>query len=248
MPSSNESESHVKTIFRALAHELRGSIGACASFAEIIKHDHQDKFDEQTLRRLDMMTLEYAKAKQILQEMSSYAKFLDIKVDTAECSLAAIASSALLECNGILVQEGSATSQTASSVLLDVEGNALVNVNSDLLYQFLLEVLLNSVRHAVPKNYLHEPAIIRCHLNCEVTTEGFTLCLTDNGHLLTENALDFMQKPFKTLKNSRALYNSAGLGLSKLLRIADLLNGTLSFGIGKGEYAGLQVMLKVTSN
>jgi light-regulated signal transduction histidine kinase (bacteriophytochrome) len=235
-------DAHLKNLFRGLAHELRGSMGACASFAQLIKQQHENAFDETALRTLDLMTTEYESTKQLLVELSSYADLFDCKVDLLECSITDIASRALNACNEFLSSDGGVVdSGRVNSMMLETEGLSSLKTSPDLMFQFIYEVLLNSAQHAVPSKNKG----LKCKMSCLSHANGFRLILSDNGSLLKERDLDYILKPFKTLKSSRSNTLSAGLGMSKLIQIADLLSAELRFDFGKDDFSGLQVELDI---
>lgn len=243
-------EAHVKSLLKGLAHDLRGSFGASAKLAAMLKDSYADKLDGPALTWLEMIATEYATSKRKLLGISSLAHLYDYHVQIAECSLSEIAIQALQKSEEALTQIQPGNIQLVSDLQSDTQNLPIILTSCELITQYINELFLNTAAHAVPiKSTLintdSKPLVIKSEFRYVDTNNSHLLLYADNGHLLKPKDLEYIKAPFNTLKSSRSVTPSAGLGLSKLARIAELLDATLIFSIGTNEYTGLQLSLEI---
>jgi len=243
-------EAHLKSLLTGIAHDLRGSLGASASLAKMLKNRHINTLDERALKWLDMISTEYSTSKRKLLGISSMADLFDYSVQTAPCSLAEIVGKAMLETKSFLASDEHDSTQLMFDIQCDTYNLATIVTSYELITLFINELFLNSAAHASPtqparRDADNTPVIIKSEFRYVAKDNSFLLLYVDNGHLLTTKDIEYIQTPFNTLKNSRSAAQSAGLGLSKLARIAELLNATLIFDIGTKQYTGLQISLEI---
>jgi|GEM_PF-2114117 len=243
-------EAHIKSLLAGLTHQLKGSFGASASLAQMLKETYVDKLDDTALKWLDMISTEYDTSKRKLFGISSLACLYDYHVQTSPCSLSEIVKKALLESKRILNSEEFGNVQLVSDIQCSTHNLMTIVTSNELITQYINELFLNSATHAVPiQSALNDaentPLIIKSEFRYLDTGNSHLLLYADNGHLLTTKDIEYIQIPFNTLKRSRSVAQSAGLGLSKLAQIAEVLDATLTFSIGTNEYTGLQLSLEI---
>lgn len=230
-------EAHINSLLKALSDDLRSSIGATSTLANMLLETYGSQLDERGHKWLSMMTSENGYVSSKLNALSAYALLFDYRPVYTPCSLEEVVQSCLSEAGLI-----------NKLVCINLETKDLPNISTDklLIKKYLNELLLNSFLHAKPQTSEDTGITIECYFRYSNHENGYTLVYQDNGQDLSQSDIEYIQQPFNTLKSSRNCTNTAGIGLSHLQRIAELLDATIIFEIGNAPYTGLKTTLSCT--
>lgn len=230
-------EAHLKSLLRALSHDLRGSIGATATLADMLKESYANQLDERGIKWLNLMAKEYSTSKVKLIGLSSYAQLFDYQTTFTQCSLAHLVERSFSETKSTQIDS------KPSSIELETHGLTSISTDETLMTHYIGELLLNSYKHAKPQKDDETTIAIKCQLTYSSSDIGYSLVYEDNGKALSANDIDYIQQPLQTLQCSRQLVKSSGLGISRIRRIAELLNTNVVFELGVEPYSGLRVTM-----
>lgn len=260
-------QAYLRKILRALVHDLKGSLGTSAGLANLLKDKYHDKLDDKAIKWLDMIALEYSSSQSKLAGLSTYAQLIDYSPKLNHVNLGNFIDS--WQSAFKYGRFNTLTSPQHYKLLVNVAYASSSDKNHGdkvddeyltdtyLLGLFLDELLANAISHADPRTnestestkdaLSPQSHILNCQLSYALDSSLFTVCFKDNGRRLLESELDFIQAPFTTLQHSFtksfAQTKTAGMGIARLFRIAELLDASLKVQIGNGLYPGLQVEL-----
>jgi light-regulated signal transduction histidine kinase (bacteriophytochrome) len=231
-------EAHLKSLLRALSHDLRGSLGATATLAGMLKESYANQLDERGIKWLNLMAKEYSTSKVKLIGLSSYAQLFDYQTTNTQCSLAQLVERSFSETKSTQIDN------KPSSIELETHGLTSISTDETLMTHYIGELLLNSYKHAKPHKNDESLSTIKCKLTFSAfDEESYSLVYEDNGRSLDASDIDYILQPLQTLKSSRQSVKSAGLGLSRVSRIAELLNTNLLFELGAEPFGGLRIKM-----
>jgi len=225
-------EPALSKLLQTLAHDLRGSLGANATFAKMLTEEYADVLDERALRWLCLMSNEYAKSQQKLDGLNEYARFFNYQPRFETCDV----KNMLNEC----LSDKSLQNISILACHLDNCNGVEIVSDPELLSMVFLELFKNTLRHAKPAN---ESGSLECDIAYTNVNHQHSISYVDNGTAIDGKDIDFILLPFKAVKKASHDLVNCGLGLSKVKQIVRVLNGKIEFSLGRKSFKGLQVTI-----
>lgn len=236
-------EAQTKLFLKTIVHDLRGSLGASSSLADMLVEHYADCLDEKGKHWLSLISSEYKQSQNKLVATSEFIKLLDYSPRFERCDLDKVLKESIEKHQNSDITKANSSKNIEFNVLYNI--SAFLTSNKRLLEMYFLELMQNSACYAISPKTSTQSALVSVRISYQEYAEHHLIIFEDAGDRLTISDIEHIVKPFKTVFKERIPSGSAGLGLFKLRQIARILRGTIEFSIGDAPYCGLQVALSL---
>ena len=225
-------------VIRILAHEMLNSFTPVSSLASTMKSLTEnekgeligiDQLDEEDIHDINMAAATIKKrADGLLDFVKDYRIISNVPIP----ALAKVNVKKFLS-NLKLLMKSAVEEAGIDLEILAVPGNAIINIDSKLIEQVMINLILNSI-HAL--NGREHPTI---KIGCRIEPNKTLITLTDNGFGIEEKIMNQIFIPFYTTKK-----NGSGIGLSLSKNILKKHGGNLLVTSEVGRYTTFSLVFK----
>ena len=236
-------DSHISTVLKAYVHDLKGSLSANAAFSRIILEEYGDKLDDKGVKWLSLMANEYALTDVKLTRLTQYAQLCNYQLQYGDCELKSMIDEIITRVisdsvNNVATNTSKFIDFQLSNVIIDYTNMPMITSDYYLLHLYFYEIISNTYQHALrqyERNIKNETDHIDSFHNINIAYDVESGChqitYIEHNTILSQQDLQYIQQPLKTLHTSQSELTSAGLGFSILHRIAELLSGNVMVSI-----------------
>jgi signal transduction histidine kinase len=211
-----------------VGHEVKNPINAIVVHLELLRNK-LDGYDERALRHLDIIQSEIQRLDRVVQTLVDFSRPVELQLE--EQDLRSVVSSVLM----LASAELETRSVRVSSLL--PQNPVMANIDSDLMKQALLNVVLNGGQAMADGGVLE----VRLHADARVAN----ITVRDEGEGIPEDVRPRIFDLYFTTKRE-----GSGIGLAMTYRILQLHNGEVDVQSqpGKGTTFVLRLPLSATSD
>jgi light-regulated signal transduction histidine kinase (bacteriophytochrome) len=223
----NEQQESLAEFARVLVHDLRAPLRSIRMRSEMLRESLPPETVEESSGHLDAMHKATDRLDRLIQSLQRYT---EADVDTGDWTGVELTSvvDAVQSALTPGLQEAGA-SMTAQADLPTVHGDE----------PQLVQLIQNLVANGIKYNQSAAPAV---HVKADVTDDGITIQVSDNGIGIDAKHHERIFEPFKRL-HGRAAYAGTGLGLATCTKIVERHAGRIWCSSEPGEGATFHVFL-----
>ena len=211
-----EKANRAKTDFlSSMSHELRTPLNAILGFAQLMRMDCDDESQSEAAEYLDEILLASRHLNQLLGEILEWSS---LQNEPAQLELQAVDVCKLMrECAELVSLE---VQQRGLHLQLQLPDEPLqVLAEPRRLRQVLLNLLSNAMKYNVPDGHIS--------LRTETSPGHVRLLVEDTGLGIEPAQQAQVFEPFQRLGRENSMIQGTGIGLSRCLEFARLMNGQL---------------------
>ncbi|HEY9064777.1 MAG TPA: ATP-binding protein [Burkholderiaceae bacterium] len=228
-----ESASRAKTEFLSrMSHELRTPLNAVLGFAELLRHEAQERLTPQELAQLDLLQQAGWHLLTLINDVLDVSRIEagHLMVQTGPLALLPLLDEVMEMTRG-------GADKRAVSLVRGYDSGAPVAVRADptRLRQVLLNLLSNAVKYNRPGG------VVKVALRVE--SEWIHLLIEDTGLGMTREQLSHLFEPFNRLGRERGAIEGTGIGLVLARQLVRLMQGDIEVESKVGVGTRLSVSL-----
>ncbi|HKX41185.1 MAG TPA: ATP-binding protein, partial [Burkholderiaceae bacterium] len=212
-----ESASRAKTEFLSrMSHELRTPLNAVLGFAELLRHEAQERLTPQELAQLELLQQAGWHLLTLINDVLDVSRIEtgQLAVQTGPLALPPLLDEAMQ-------MTRSAADQRAVSLVPGYDARAPIAVRADptRLRQVVLNLLSNAVKYNRPGGTVT--------VALRIEAERVHLLIEDTGLGMTREQLAHLFEPFNRLGRERGAIEGTGIGLVLTRQLVRLMQGSL---------------------
>ncbi|MFK8081796.1 MAG: ATP-binding protein [Granulosicoccus sp.] len=197
------------TFVSRASHDLHEPLRMLGTFTQLLRTQHDNKLDEQSLHLMDVTIQSTQKLKILVDDIRTYARSSEKCVCFTTVDVASVL-------DRIVNDLRSATPSTNARITWGEMPNLISN--PERLSQVLKIIISNSLLYQDSENKAS------VHVDAHEQDDQWVISISDNGIGIPEKDHEVVFKAFKRL-HDRELYPGYGLGLAICRRIVDSLGG-----------------------
>ncbi|MBF7073353.1 HAMP domain-containing histidine kinase [Glaciecola sp. MH2013] len=210
--------------FRALSHDLRGSVGAASTLIKMLGEEYGDHLDKRANNWLLLIQRENQMATQKLKRLSEYAKLLAYESRMTNCNVNSIVQSCFDKFDSSVHSKLVTTPSPLPVVLSD----------EHLIQVCFTELIANSLTHKNEAEHNNgksgKEKTITISYHSGVSHHEFIY--HDSNDNIDETQIPYALSPFKIANSANSETINAGLGLNIVKLVITSLGGTLNVNTG----------------